>query len=161
MKAVLFVVVLFAAAISLSAQPANTVTVQIVFVNETAKNEPCNQTPTTIVVIGTTAYHCLEKKLTSHGEAEKNSAAVVQLTVGQRIRWESDRPFTVARLERHGTLAPGTPNDPFSGNVFTNKPANAVTSGTVVNLEGNVQQRYKVSFLFKAGLVDPDFNCSM
>jgi hypothetical protein len=41
-------------------------------------------------------------------------------------------------------------------------PRKTVRSGTVVNLEGSVQQRYKATFLFeKIGLVDPDFVCSM
>lgn len=163
MKAVTFVVIV-AAAISMAAQapqPGKTIVVQIVRGTADDLNKPCALDPTTVFVVGTQTYHCVEKKLLNHADAEKNSAVIVQLSFGDRIQWKSTVPFTVVRVERHGALGSGTPNDPFSGNVFSDKASNTVTSGTVVNLDGSVQQRYKVTFLIEGVLVDPDFNCSM
>ena len=165
MRVVLFVVVVVVvsvvAAISVTAQPAKLVVVQIVRGTAADLKNPCSLSPTDVFVVGNQAYHCIDKKLLAHAEAEKNSTAVVQLSAGGQIQWKSSVPFTVVRVERHGALGNGTPNDPFSGNVFSDKPSNTVTSGTVVNLEGNVQQRYKATFLIEGVLVDPDFNCSM
>ena len=165
MKVAPFVVMLFAAASSVAAQPknGNTIVVQIVRLTEAALTQACGQPPTTVVVIGNQAYHCIEKKLVGHSEKPALDAAVVTLRVGQRIRWEAAGDFTVrvTKVERHGTLVSGTPNDPFSGNPFSDKPGKSVLSGTVVNLAGTLQQRYKASFLIDGVLVDPDFVCQM
>ena len=168
MKATPFVVMLAVATIALGAQQPttdNTIVVQIVIVTADDLKKECTQAPTTVVVIGTQAYHCIGKKLISHAEEGNNpalDAAIVRVSVGQRIQWQAAVPFTVTRIERHAPLANGTPNGPFSGDEFSNKPSKVVRSGTVVNLEGNVQQRYKASFQIEGvGLVDPDFVCSM
>jgi hypothetical protein len=164
MKLVPFVVILVVAAVSVSAQPgAGTITVPIVRLAEEALKLGCNQNPTTIVVIGNQAYHCIAKKLVGHSEKPALDAAVVTLRVGQRIQWEAQGDFSVrvVRVERHGTLVAGTPNDPFSGNPFPDKGAKAVLSGTVVDLVGSPEQRYKATFMIDNVLVDPDFVCQM
>lgn len=164
MKVAPFVVILVVAAVSLSAQPSSdTIVVPIVRLTEAALKQGCDQNPTTIVVIGNQAYHCIAKKLVGHSEKPALDAAVVTLKVGQRIQWQALGDFTVrvVRVERHGTLVSGTPNDPFSGNPFSDKPAKSVLSGTVVDLAGNPAQRYKASFMIDNVLVDPDFVCQM
>ena len=164
MKIAPFVVIVVVAAVSLSAQPGGgTVVVPIVRLTEAALKQGCNQPATTIVVIGNQAYHCIAKKLVGHSEKPALDAAVVTLKVGQRIEWQAMGDFTVrvVRVERHGTLVSGTPNDPFSGNPFSDKPGKSVLSGTVVDLASNPTQRYKASFLIDNVLVDPDFVCQM
>jgi hypothetical protein len=164
MKAAPFVVILVIAAVSVSAQPgAGTITVPIVRLEQAALKQACEQNPTTIVVIGNQAYHCIAKKLVGHSEKPALDAAVVRLKVGQRIQWQAQGDFSVrvVRVERHGTLVPGTPNDPFSGNPFPDKGAKEVLSGTVVDLDGDHEQRYKATFMIDNVLVDPDFVCQM
>lgn len=168
MKTTPFVVVLLAAASCVTAQRVPNpefVDVQIIVGTADALKKPCELAPTTVFVVGTQAYHCIGKKLVSHTEGETNAAfanSYVRVSVGQRVRWQSEtHAFTIAALRRHAPLNPGTPAGPFSGE-FPDKPAKQVTSGPVVNLDGVVEQRYKVSFdIVGVGLVDPDVVCSM
>lgn len=163
-----FVVVLLAAAGCATAPRApkpEIVDVQIIVGTADALQKPCELASTTVFVVGTEAYHCIDKKLVSHAEGESNPAfanSYVRVAVGQRVRWWSEtHAFTIAAVRRHAPLNSGTPAGPFSGE-FPDKPARQVSSGPVVNLHGVVEQRYKVSFdIVGVGLVDPDVVCSM
>ncbi len=168
MKVAPFVVIVLAATLSLAAQPTpgpDIVTVDIVVGAAGDEKKPCSVTPTTVYVIGTTAFHCIEKTLISHAEEGKNKAleaSYVKVATGQRVRWVSKtHTFTIAAIRSHEPIDSRSPGNPFNGN-FPGKPAASVTSGAVVNIDGSAVQQYKITFnIVKVGLVDPDVVCSM
>jgi hypothetical protein len=164
MKAAPFFVVMLAATLSLAAQPAKkddvVVVVPIVVGADGDDKKPCKLPATTVYVIGTNAYHCIGEKLIIHDKAPE--ASHVKVAAGQRVRWESKTHlFTISAIKAEGSIASGSPGNPFNGN-FPDKAASEVLSGRVVDVVGNVSQRYKVTFnIVKVGLVDPDVVCSM
>jgi len=171
MKVAPFIFVVLAATLSVSAhqptggKPGNTVNVEIVIGTKGDEAKPCSVVPTTVYVIGTTPYHCIDKKLISHAEEGKNKAleaSYVKLAAGDRIQWNlKSHLFTISDIEAHTPIVANSPGNPFNGN-FSDKPANTVLSGVVVNVEGSVVQQYKVTFnIVGVGLVDPDVVCSM
>ena len=167
MKVAPFVVIVLAATLSLAAQPGPPEIVEVDIVVGAAGDEkkPCSVSPTTVYVIGTSAFHCIDKKLISHAEEGMNKAleaSYVKVTSNQRVRWASKtHTFTIAAIRAHNPISSGSPGNPFNGN-FPDKPASQVTSGAVVNIDGSVVQQYKITFnIVGIGLVDPDVVCSM
>lgn len=127
-----------------------------------------NASATTVFVIGKEVYHCIGKKLHNHAEHGKTPGmenALVRVSTGDRVRWFSKTNlFTVVSVTKAApALSPQNklaPDTPFAA--FPPKPASEVLSSLVPDVEGNVQQRYKVTFNIQGiGEVDPDVVCSM
>lgn len=98
-----------------------------------------------------------------HDDADENfKETLVHVSAGQSIRWVSKgERFRVAAVRLHAPIEKGAPDYPFTSPLPTTM-ASEVASSAVRDVEGNVTQRYKISFeLEKAGLVDPDVVCSM
>ena len=182
MTAAHLVVVSFAAAVSLAAQPPGSkgkvVQVQIITNSHTLNETRCANikeplSPTTILVDTdgkpNDVHHCVDGKLLSHADEKKQpdlfKKTLVQLSARDSIQWIATSPFRVAQIRRHVEEGqkpnPNAPHYPFLEPLST-AYATTVTVGPVLDLTDVVVQQYKVNFEFeKFGLVDPDFVCSM
>lgn len=178
MKALPFVVVALAAAVSLAAQTnqaESVVSVEIIVGSLDAHQNTCKagkSAPTTIFVVNPEqVYHCVGSKLVLHSAVGKEPAAgatVVRVNAGQRVRWFcKTNPFVVLDVERHrdGTGPPAkkaslAPDRPFAP--FPKTPANQAVSSELKKIDGKTQERYKAKFYVEGvGVVDPDLICSM
>ena len=184
MTAAPFVVVLFAAAISLAAQPpgpgskGKIVQVQILTNSHAGNETRCANikdplSPTAILVDAdgknNDVHHCVDGKLLSHADEKQQpdvfKRTLVQLTARDSIQWVATSPFRVVEIRRHVDAGqkpnPNAPHYPFLEPLSSNY-ATTVTVGPVLDLTDVVVQQYKVNFEFqKFGRVDPDFVCSM
>ena len=178
MKAAAPFVVMLSAVVSVAAQPAppvppkgKVVPVQIIVSATHAGNEEQCKTgklaPTTVLIDGKDVHHCVKSTLLNHEDEKKTpdlfKTTLVQLSAGDTIQWTANVPFRVVDVRRHpGQKAPGSPHYPFEdplSEAFTKQ----VNSPAVLNIEGSVVQRYKVTFeIDKPGnRYDPDLICSM
>ena len=168
MKVAPFVVIVLAATLSVAAQPKPAplppVLVKISIGQAGDQKKECNVSPTTVYVIGTTAYHCIDKKLIGHAEEGKNKAleaSYVKVAAGQRVQWVlKTHTFRISAIEAQSPIHPDSPGNPFNGNFPETREPGHVRSGG----QHRRQRRaaYKVTFnIVGVGLVDPDVVCSM
>jgi hypothetical protein len=169
--------------VSQSQQPAKMLDVEIVGAVHPKLLEVCKdgRKPANTIFVDTNSrkvFHCVTnaasntKTLTEHvdhGPVSPLSEADVPLSAGQQVRWFSEtHTFSVLSVVKgkenpQAPAAPPTPFDPTeAARRFTKVAASEVISPPVLALDGDLVQRYKVTFQITGlGLVDPDLICSM
>jgi hypothetical protein len=120
--------------------------------------------PTTVLIVGKEPYLCVKQALMKHGEGhDKFKETMVHVSSGQAIRWFSKTTkFSVVDVQIHAPALKGAPPYPFVKPIPKTLVATEIISPPVLDVEGQITQRYKVSFQIEGqGLVDPDVVCSM
>jgi hypothetical protein len=120
--------------------------------------------PTTILIVGKEPYLCVKAAIVKHAEGhDKFKETMVHVSSGQAIRWFSKATkFSVVDVQIHAPALKGAPDYPFVKPIPKNLVATEIISPPVRDVEGQITQRYKVSFRIEGqGLIDPDVVCSM
>jgi hypothetical protein len=148
-------------------QPQKVVSVELIVDTLPGHEKRCKGgkvEPTTVLIVGKEPYLCVKAALVKHGEGhDKFEETMVHVSSGQAIRWFSKATkFSVVNVQIHQPALKGAPDYPFVKPIPKNLVATEIISPPVRDVEGQITQRYKVSFQIEGqGLVDPDVVCSM
>ena len=154
-------------------KPGKIVNVEIIVGSKAELDKRCsgNVPPTAVFVLSQKeVFHCIGNKLHHHDEHGKTPGmddSIVRVSANDRIRWFSTtHMFTVTSVTKQlasigGPQDKTAPETPFGKSIGPGKPASEVTTTPVPDLEGKIEQRYKVAFNIQGiGPVDPDVVCS-
>ena len=154
-------------------QPGKIVDVEIIVGSKDELEKRCagNVPPTAVFVLSQKeVFHCIGNKLHHHDEHGKTPGmddAIVRVAANERIRWFSTTAlFTVTSVTKQlasigGPQDKTAPDTPFGKSIGPGKPASEVVTTPVPDLDGKIEQRYKVAFNIQGiGPVDPDVVCS-